>query len=75
MLNSRIPRIAAELQAALDEVAGAGAHVIADSDVFYGHLVEHGTSHSAPHPFLVPSLEANRKPILAAATAVLRKIT
>jgi HK97 gp10 family phage protein len=38
------------------------AHVVAgDKDVFYGHMVEYGTSHSAPHPFLIPALEANRE--------------
>lgn len=28
-----------------------------ENEVFYGHMVEHGTSHSAPRPFLVPSLD------------------
>lgn len=27
---------------------------------FYAHMVEHGTSHAAPRPFLIPALEANR---------------
>jgi HK97 gp10 family phage protein len=31
--------------------------VAGDKEVFYGHMVEHGTSHSAPEPFLVPALE------------------
>lgn len=39
----------------------AGYYVVAgDNDAWYGHLVEHGTSHSAPRPFLVPSLEESR---------------
>lgn len=29
------------------------------SGAFYGHMVEHGTTHSAPHPFLVPALAEN----------------
>lgn len=32
-----------------------------DDDVWYGHLVEHGTSHSSPHPFLVPAAEMHRE--------------
>jgi len=27
---------------------------------FYAHMVENGTTHSAPRPFLIPALEANR---------------
>lgn len=34
------------------------AVVAGDKEVFWGHLVEHGTVHSAPHPFLVPAAEA-----------------
>lgn len=37
-----------------------GVYVVAgDTDAFYGHLEEFGSSHSAPHPFLVPALEEN----------------
>lgn len=37
------------------------AYVVAgNDDVWYGHLVEHGTTKNAPRPFLVPSLEENR---------------
>jgi len=41
-------------------------------DVFWGHMLEHGTSHSAPHPFLVPALEENRGEVVARVTAVLK---
>lgn len=45
----------------VEREGGAGYMVVAgDGDVFYGHMVEHGTSHSPPHPFLVPSLEESR---------------
>jgi HK97 gp10 family phage protein len=27
-------------------------------DTFYGHILEHGSVHAAPHPFLVPALKA-----------------
>jgi HK97 gp10 family phage protein len=28
------------------------------TDTFYGHILEHGSVHAAPHPFLVPALRA-----------------
>ena len=61
----RVPRATGALHDAIhveigDEnerrvVAGDGG------DVFYGHMVEHGTSHSPPHPFLIPAFEAKRR--------------
>lgn len=48
------------------------AIVAGNSEVFYGHMVEHGTSHSAPQPFLVPSLEESEQEIVALVTAALR---
>lgn len=51
-----------------------GVYVVAgDDDVFYGHMVEHGTTHSPPHPFLVPALEANRKAIEEEIAAAIKK--
>lgn len=39
----------------------AGYYVVAGNDeVFYGHMVEFGTVHSAPRPFLVPAAEDGR---------------
>jgi len=32
-----------------------------DGETWYAHMVEFGTSHSAPRPFLIPALEANRE--------------
>lgn len=45
--------------------------VAGDNDHWYGHLVEHGTTHSAPHPFLVPSLEESRADVLKLGQAAL----
>lgn len=42
--------------------------------VFYGHLVENGTTHSAPQPFLIPALEAERENAIALVVAALRGI-
>ena len=57
------------------ELEHNGYSVVAgDSDVFYGHLVEHGTSHSAAQPFLVPALEDSRKEIVKLAEVQLKQI-
>jgi HK97 gp10 family phage protein len=39
--------------------------VAGDGEVFYGHIVEHGSVHSAPHPFLIPAAEEVRAEIQA----------
>lgn len=48
--------------------------VAGDSDVFYGHMVEHGTSHSAPHPFLVPAAEEQKDHVVDLVQVVLRTL-
>lgn len=56
-------------------VLEGGVYVVAGDDkVFYGHMVEHGTTHSPPHPFLVPALEENRAAIQEEIAAALRKV-
>lgn len=47
------------------EKRGEGSYsvVAGDSDVFYGHLVEHGTTKAPAHPFLIPAAEAERNHI------------
>lgn len=52
-------------QVHVDESRREGVYVVAGdpkdpSFAFWGHMLEHGTSHSAPHPFLVPALEERR---------------
>lgn len=42
---------------------GSYAVVAGDSKVFYGHLVEHGTTKAPAHPFLIPAAEAERNNI------------
>ena len=46
--------------------------VAGNADVFYGHLVEHGTVRTAPRPFLVPAAEAARGEVLALVRTALR---
>lgn len=56
------------------EQALEGLYVIAgDHDVFFGHMVEHGTTHSAPRPFLVPALEMHRAAIVERAAEATRR--
>lgn len=52
----------------------AGGKAEEGDDVFWGHLLEHGTSHSAPHPFLVPALDDNRGDVVARVQASLRRL-
>lgn len=43
-----------------------------DDDVFYGHLVEFGTTHSGARPFMLPAAEGKRASATARAAAWLR---
>jgi len=45
-----------------------------NTEAFYGHMVEHGTSHSPPHPFLVPALEEEREQVQVIARIELGKL-
>lgn len=48
------------------------AVVAGDSEVFYGHMVEFGTSHSAPKPFLLPATEEGKPVAISLVEAALR---
>jgi len=50
---------------------GAYAVIAGDDDVFYGHIVEGGGANTAPQPFLIPALEAERDNVLADINRVL----
>lgn len=59
----RAPVRSGALKAAINvqrEGRGRYSVVAGDGDVFYGHLVEYGTSHSAAQPFLIPALEVSK---------------
>jgi HK97 gp10 family phage protein len=47
------------------------AVVAGDEQAWYGHLVEFGTVHSAPRPFLIPATEDGRDDAVAAVRAAL----
>jgi HK97 gp10 family phage protein len=64
--QQRVPVRTGSLRSAIHvERQGLGSYaVIAHStEAWYGHLVEWGTRHSAPHPFLTPAAEAAREPL------------
>ena len=68
-----------EQQVAVDDREREGIYVLAGdpsdpSFAFYGHMLEHGTSHSAPHPFLVPALEASQSEIENLVMVALRSV-
>lgn len=45
-----------------------------DGQTFYAHMVENGTTHSAPRPFLVPALEARKSEVVGLVEAELRTL-
>lgn len=53
---------------------GTHAVVAGDRVAFYGHLLEHGTTHSGPHPFLVPALEEDKPEVVALAEAAVKAV-
>jgi HK97 gp10 family phage protein len=73
--KQRVPVETGELRDAIHvDKEPEGVYVIAgDSRTFYAHFVEHGTTRTAPRPFLVPALEASRGEIEKIASAGLRK--
>jgi len=73
--QARVPVETGELRDAIHtQSEPEGEYVIAgDNRAFYGHLVEHGTSHTPPRPFLVPALEENRKEILTLVKTALKR--
>jgi HK97 gp10 family phage protein len=59
------------------EDTSEGVYVVAGGgpeDVFYGHMVEFGTSHSSARPFLIPALEERRAEVVATVAAALRSL-
>jgi HK97 gp10 family phage protein len=70
---------ALEDQIVVDDRKRAGIYVRAGdpkdpSFAFWGMLLEHGTEHSAPYPFLVPALEENREHITGEVKAAIGRL-
>ena len=55
------------------EREGPAAYSVIDGDdqAWYGHLVEFGTVHSAPRPFLIPAVEDERDEVVSLVRAAL----
>lgn len=72
--KDRVPVASGDLRDAIHvEDADDGFYVVAgDEETFYGHLVEHGVTHTAPRPFLIPAAEAARGEIVAGVAAALK---
>jgi HK97 gp10 family phage protein len=72
--KTRVPVASGALRDAIHtDLDGDDVYVVAGTDdVFYGHLVEHGTSRVPARPFLVPALEARRDSILNGVRAALQ---
>jgi len=72
--KSRVPVATHALQNAIHVeriTEGEYAVVAGDDDAFYGHIVENGSVNTAPQPFLIPALEAERDNVLADINRVL----
>lgn len=75
--KSRVPVDTGDLRDAIQVVKvedGVYAVVAGNDDVFYGHMVENGTSHTPPRPFLIPAGEAVRGKIDDAVRQALRDL-
>jgi HK97 gp10 family phage protein len=75
--RDRVPVATGRLRDAIHvEHDGGGFEVRAgNTEVFYGHIVEHGGAYTAPQPFLIPALEASRAKVVADVHAALKRIT
>lgn len=74
--RDRVPVRHGWLREAIHTDRGEGGYrVIAGDDrAFYGHLVEFGTTHSPPEPFLIPAFEESRDEAIGAVAASLRQL-
>jgi HK97 gp10 family phage protein len=74
--KDRVPVESGELRDAIHVVDEDEGHsvVAGDTDAFYGHMVEFGTTHTAARPFLIPAAEETRPEVEAAASAALRLV-
>jgi HK97 gp10 family phage protein len=73
--KARAPVNTGKLRAAIHtdrQGPGEYAVVAGDDDVFYGHLVEFGTTYTPAHPFMIPAAEAKRQAVAASVAAALK---
>lgn len=75
--KDRVPVLSGKLRDAIHverEGVGEYAVIAGNTEAFYGHIVEHGSAHTPPHPFLIPAAEETRAEYVSAAKAALRRI-
>ncbi len=74
--RQRVPVQSGRLRDAIhvEEDDGSFYVVAGNTEVFYGHIVEHGGAHTPPRPFLVPALEENADSVLGAVTSALGRL-
>jgi HK97 gp10 family phage protein len=67
--KDRVPVDTGRLRDAIHVEESEGGHMVVagDKQAFYGHIVEHGSRNTPPHPFLIPAAEESRKEIEALA--------
>lgn len=58
--KERVPVATGTLRDAIhvEEAEGGYTVVAGNTDAFYGHIIEHGSTRLPPRPFLVPAAEA-----------------
>jgi HK97 gp10 family phage protein len=76
--KNRVPVRTSRLHDAIhvehDDGGSEWAVVAGNDEVFYGHIVEHGSTHTPAHPFMIPALEESRNAIDTLAAAVLETL-
>lgn len=75
--QGRVPVASGRLRDAIhvedvEGVPGQYQVIAGDDDVFYGHLVEYGTTHTPARPFLIPAGENKRASLVTRVAARLR---
>ena len=75
--KERVPVNTGKLRDAIrvEHTSPGEAEVVAgNTEVFYGHIVEHGSVHTPAHPFMVPAAEEARAEVTAIVAAALKSI-
>lgn len=78
-IGQNVKKMKGEYTARIGPRKGMGAMVVRNgvqvysNPTQYAHLVEYGTSHSAPQPFVRPAVESSKSEVVAAMAAGLDK--
>lgn len=75
--KGRVPVATGRLRASIHVDRQGPLHysvIAGDADVFYGHMVEHGTTNTPARPFMVPAVEEHRTTAVALVGKALRSL-